>query len=338
MAKIKSLVSFITDWEGGFVDDPDDSGGPTNRGVTLKIWKQVGYDKNNDGLIDENDVFLITHEEMIEVVLKPNYWDCWKADQIKNQSIANLVVDWMWLSGGRTINIVQEILGIKQDGIVGKETLNALNNYPDQQLLFNLIKMKRINDIHDICSRNSQNNKFRNGWINRTAAHKFISLLLFFVVLTGFYSCSSIKRVDFNRNNEQLENIQELIKVQEQQSNALSDIEIISVESDSITETYVLNYSRPQTSNSGKPAASVNEQATAIIQRNKKTETRVRSMKQELYSTQLHDTIHTKVVVEKVVYKESPKAASGNKLLIRVVGFLFLVFGLWLYYVFRIKK
>jgi hypothetical protein len=27
------------------------------------------------------------------------YWDKWKADKIENQSIANLLVDWVWTSG-----------------------------------------------------------------------------------------------------------------------------------------------------------------------------------------------------------------------------------------------
>ncbi|OJV36456.1 MAG: hypothetical protein BGO29_03745 [Bacteroidales bacterium 36-12] len=45
MADIKDLVSFICFWEGGYVDDPSDSGGPTNMGVTLKTWQNTGYDK-----------------------------------------------------------------------------------------------------------------------------------------------------------------------------------------------------------------------------------------------------------------------------------------------------
>ena len=33
MAEVKKLVPFILKWEGGFVNDPDDLGGATNKGV-----------------------------------------------------------------------------------------------------------------------------------------------------------------------------------------------------------------------------------------------------------------------------------------------------------------
>lgn len=35
MANINKLKPFILKWEGGFVDDPADLGGATNKGVTI---------------------------------------------------------------------------------------------------------------------------------------------------------------------------------------------------------------------------------------------------------------------------------------------------------------
>ena len=35
MADYQKLVPIIKKWEGGFVNDPSDSGGATNKGVTL---------------------------------------------------------------------------------------------------------------------------------------------------------------------------------------------------------------------------------------------------------------------------------------------------------------
>ena len=68
-------------------------------GVTLNTWKKVGYDKDNDGDIDVKDLKLITKDDVINKVLKPYYWDKWKANEINNQSIANILVDWLWTSG-----------------------------------------------------------------------------------------------------------------------------------------------------------------------------------------------------------------------------------------------
>ena len=39
MADIKKLIPFILKWEGGFVNDPDDLGGATNKGVTIGTFE-----------------------------------------------------------------------------------------------------------------------------------------------------------------------------------------------------------------------------------------------------------------------------------------------------------
>jgi lysozyme family protein len=59
MAKIEFLAPKIARWEGGFVNDKFDKGGATNMGITLATWKQVGYDKDGDGDIDEQDIKLL---------------------------------------------------------------------------------------------------------------------------------------------------------------------------------------------------------------------------------------------------------------------------------------
>lgn len=166
MADVNKLAHWILKWEGGFVNDPDDSGGATNKGVTIKTWKQVGYDKDGDGDIDVKDLKLLTVNDVIKVVLKPHYWDRWKADEIVSQSVANICVDWVWASGKPGITRVQKLLGVKQDGVVGPKTLAALNSRSPLQL-FGAIKQERIKFIDEICIKNPKNLKFKKGWLNR---------------------------------------------------------------------------------------------------------------------------------------------------------------------------
>ena len=192
MANIALLVPIIQKWEGGYVFDPDDPGGHTFMGITLKTWQKAGYDKTGDGDIDAEDLRLITYKEMITGILKPYYWDVWQADYIRNQSIANLLVDWIWCSGPRTIVIVQHMLELKIDGIVGNQTLTAINNYPDPYELHKLIKAARIYYIDSICEQRPVLSKFKRGWKNRIADFVYspmVVICLIVGVLTG--SCRS---------------------------------------------------------------------------------------------------------------------------------------------------
>ena len=92
MANANILLPFILRWEGGFVNDPTDRGGATNKGVTITTWRQVGYDKDGDGDIDVDDLKLLTNEDVRNRVLVPHYWNRWKADTINDQKIANILI------------------------------------------------------------------------------------------------------------------------------------------------------------------------------------------------------------------------------------------------------
>lgn len=172
MAKAELLFPKILGWEGGFVNDPNDKGGATNMGVTISTWKSVGYDKDGDGDIDEQDIRLLSKEDAFKV-FKTFYWDKLKADLIKSQSIANTLVDWFWGSGKWAVIHVQRILGITDDGVFGTQTLNAINNYPNQEELFWKIQRDRLDFIHGICVRDPKQLKFEKGWNNRIRSYTY---------------------------------------------------------------------------------------------------------------------------------------------------------------------
>lgn len=185
MANCDKLLPFILKWEGGFVNDPADSGGATNMGVTIATWRQCGYDKDGDGDIDVQDLKKITRQDVRDRVFIPQYWNRWKADQIHSQKVANILVDWVWGSGAHGIKIPQQILGVKVDGIVGQKTISAVN-FADPDELFDVLFKARVNFLNNIASTSVSayerrigrkatekeklkytKKRFINGWLNR---------------------------------------------------------------------------------------------------------------------------------------------------------------------------
>lgn len=166
MADFKKLVPFIQKWEGGFANVRDDRGGATNKGITLTTFRNFyGKSKTVDDLKKMS-------EEQWLYIFKKGYWDKWQADKIVNQSIANILVDWLWMSGPWSITKVQGLIGVTPDCIVGNKTLASING-ASPLTLFTCIKQARVYFFNSIVENNPSQKKFLNGWLKRINDFKF---------------------------------------------------------------------------------------------------------------------------------------------------------------------
>lgn len=168
MAQPEKLIPIILKWEGGYAPDIDGKT-CTMKGVTLATFRQY-FGRNKTC----SDLRRITDEQW-KHIFKNGYWNKWKADSIDNQSIANLLVDWVFMSGVWGIKYPQRILGVKDDGIVGNKTLSAINNHPDQEQLFNDLWNGRKRYFENLAKRNPSKRKFLNGWLRRLSDYRYMA-------------------------------------------------------------------------------------------------------------------------------------------------------------------
>lgn len=163
MADFDKYAAGLSSWEGGFGIQKNDAGGWTNRGVTLDTFRL--YIKPDATVEDLKHM----SEAQWRSIAKGRFWDACRADDIKDQSVAELIVDWCFNSGLGMIKKIQGIVGTRADGIVGPLTINAINNWNARRLHFT-IKQARLAYYATITQGRSQNLDFYDGWVRRAAA------------------------------------------------------------------------------------------------------------------------------------------------------------------------
>lgn len=119
---------------------------------------------------------------------KKQYWDVNKGDDISSQTLAEELFDFGVNAGPETAaKILQRLVDVKDDGIIGEMSLYAINcticfDLFSLQLNFALEKIKHYYRISK--TPGSKNRKYIHGWLNRT-----------YEIFDGFYEIDDLKRI-----------------------------------------------------------------------------------------------------------------------------------------------
>jgi lysozyme family protein len=159
--------------EGGYANDPNDTGGETYKGISCNAhpnwqgWTQIDICKHECNFpknLDQNTKL----QQLVEQFYHTNFWQPLNATQIENQAIADSIFDFAVNAGIKTsVRTAQEIIGSKADGILGQKTIEKLNTYNPEHFLsaFTIAKIKH----YIACIKNRPTNKtYLYGWIIRT--------------------------------------------------------------------------------------------------------------------------------------------------------------------------
>ncbi|HVX57167.1 MAG TPA: glycosyl hydrolase 108 family protein, partial [Candidatus Saccharimonadales bacterium] len=113
-------LSGVLAHEGGYVNDPADKGGPTNKGITIATFRRY-VDKS--GTIDDLKNLTTTQAA---TVYRKQYWDAVCGSELPD-GVDYSVFDFAVNSGSeRAAKYLQTIVGAKTDGEIGPRTLAAV--------------------------------------------------------------------------------------------------------------------------------------------------------------------------------------------------------------------
>jgi len=119
----EEAMTFLWEFEGGFVNHPNDPGGATNLGITLNTAKDNKLDMDGDGDVDIDDIKNLTPEAAYGVY-RAKYWDAiggsalpWDVAIVAFDAAVNCGVhralDWINQAKG-TNNPVQHIMELRR--------------------------------------------------------------------------------------------------------------------------------------------------------------------------------------------------------------------------------
>ena len=169
MSRLQAITNTISR-EGGFSNHALDSGGKTMYGITEALARKYGY---------QGDMKDISLDKTVEIYTK-EFWDKLRIDEINDWRIQELVFDAGVNHGGsRSILLAQRGFNtlvknkdeIVEDGIVGSQTLGALNGYSHRYYgkdpLIDAMILVRTEFYRAIVENRDSQTVFIVGWLRR---------------------------------------------------------------------------------------------------------------------------------------------------------------------------
>lgn len=161
MSGFPEALAFVLEREGGYVDHPNDRGGPTNKGITTAVYDAHRRARGQP----TRSVRDITDAEVAEIYMA-RYWVPAKCGALPwPAALAHF--DCAVNSGVRQAAILlQRAVGVTEDGLIGPATLAAVQRAGRARLLAKLW-VGRLDFYQRIVAGNPSQRVFLRGWENR---------------------------------------------------------------------------------------------------------------------------------------------------------------------------
>lgn len=188
-SRFERAVETVLDHEGGFVDHPNDPGGATSFGISLRWLRSIGLldrdqdgcpdgDLDLDGDVDEADIRRLTRADA-KRLYHIYWWERYGYGELQlavGAKVFDLSVNMG--PGSRTKAGAHSILQracracghkLVEDAMIGPKTIEAVNECNGLALLA-AIRSEAAGRYRELIAHNSRLKAFERGWLNRAYA------------------------------------------------------------------------------------------------------------------------------------------------------------------------
>lgn len=169
MADFDVFLPLLLQFEGGYVNDSEDPGGETNKGITLRTFQQCAH--HLLGIEPSSDNLKALTDAQAGILYRSLYWERIHGDDIALQELANIVCDFYVNAGTHATALLQQVINqlggkVVVDGAIGNASLQALAAL-DATTVYRQYKQGRIDYYQSL---GQQYPRFLQGWLNRVNA------------------------------------------------------------------------------------------------------------------------------------------------------------------------
>jgi lysozyme family protein len=162
------LAPIILQHEGGYIDNPNDRGGKTNKGIAWETW--VAYAQKDLGILPTVENLKMLTDEDATLIYYRRYWIPSGMDDVYDTRLALMVYDWT-ITSHFAPREIQRLLNLKYaanitiDNMLGPGTIQALNR-AESTILHDVAETRR-RYYRALAADDPKNETFIHGWLAR---------------------------------------------------------------------------------------------------------------------------------------------------------------------------